>query len=88
MGNRIVRFVKLRLKENYDANRALPADEPGCDGRFRAGIEPDRDSVKQRSRLVDHGTAVWFWWFLHFAADVQMDGVKIRWWGSDRTASQ
>lgn len=42
MGNRIVRFVKLRLKENYDANRALPADEPGCDGRFRAGIEPDR----------------------------------------------
>lgn len=82
MGNRIVRFVKLRLKENYDANRALPADEPGRDGRFRAGSEPDGDTVEQRTRLADHGAAVWFWRFFYFIADVQMDGVKIRRRGS------
>ena len=82
MGNRIVRFVKSRLKENYDANRAFPADQPGSDGGVRAGAEPDGNSVKQHDRAADHGAVVWFRRFNRFAADVEMDGAEIGGWGS------
>ena len=83
MGNRIVRFVKSRLKENYDANRAFPVDQPGGDGGIRAGVKPDGNSVKQHDRVTDHGAAFWFWWIDRFADDVEMDGTEIRGWGSD-----
>uniref|UniRef100_A0A914YGG2 Tail specific protease C-terminal domain-containing protein n=1 Tax=Panagrolaimus superbus TaxID=310955 RepID=A0A914YGG2_9BILA len=78
---------RFKREENYDANRALPANEPGRNGRFRAGTEPDRDTVEQRSGADDHGLAVRFWWFLRFASDVQMDGITICWRGSDRATA-
>ncbi len=52
MGSRLVRFVKTRLKVNYDANRALPVNQPGCHGGIRAGVESDRNSVEQHDRLL------------------------------------